>query len=99
MKLLRYAIPSKKHHCDEGGFHKECQNTFNSERCTEYIAYEETVVGPVGSELKFQNNAGSNANCEVNTEQLLPEFCPAHPLGPVGPIVDGFGNCHNDPQS
>ena len=53
-------LPSEKHERDESSLHEEGEYGLYGERRPEDIPHEPAVIGPVGSELKFEHEARGN---------------------------------------
>ena len=98
MRTSADLVPAKEHDGDKRGFHKECQNTFDCQRSAEDIAYEPTVVRPVRTELKFQDQTGSDSNRKIDTEEFHPEFGCFFPKLFSGTVVDRFHHGHHNSQ-
>src|SRR5665647_1381915 len=80
MKLLAHFFPAKKHDGNKSCFHKERYNTFNSQWSTKNITNEPTIIRPVGSKLKLQNNTGGYTNSEVYSKKCHPKLSCFFPL-------------------
>lgn len=72
---------------------------FDSQRSSEDISHKPTIIRPIGTKLKLQNNTGSHTDCEVDTEQLHPELRNAFPCRISGFVVNSLHDRHYDAQS
>jgi cytochrome bd ubiquinol oxidase subunit II len=61
METLAHFVPAEEHDGNESGFHKKCQDSFDSQWGSEDIAHKPGIVTPVSSELEFQNQTGGNS--------------------------------------
>ena len=75
---LAHAFPAEGPDREEGGFQEEGRRGLNRQQRTEDVAHVFRVARPVGPELKFQGDAGHDAEDEVDQEQLSPKF--GHPF-------------------
>ena len=75
MLLLAQAIPTEKEQSDESRFEEERHHPFDRQRRSKNVADIVRVVRPVGTELKFECDAGGYTHRKIDTEQLAPEFC------------------------
>ena len=66
-------IPAEEKQSHKGGLQKKGHQSFDGQRGPEDIPHIMRIVGPIGSELKFQGKAGGNSQGKVNTEQFTPE--------------------------
>ena len=80
-------------------FKEKGYNTFNSQRSSEYISYEPTVVGPVRTELKFKNKSGGNPYGEIDTKEFHPELGRILPKRIARLHINGFHNGLNDAKT
>ena len=90
MKAFANLVPTKKHNSDKGSFHKEGENSLDSQRCPEDIPDKPTIVRPVGSELELEDQARRHADREVDREDADPEFRRALPEGIARAVVERF---------
>src|SRR6056297_2492613 len=98
MEPFTYFVPSEKHHRYKCGFEKKGHNTLYGQWRTKNIAHKPGIVGPVGTELKFQYKAGGHTNGKVNTEQGHPEFSDFFPFRISRFYIDGLHNGHDECQ-
>ena len=74
MELLPHLVPPEEHNRHESRLKEESQDAFNSQRGTEDIANKPGIIGPVGSEFKFQDYAGGHSYGEVDSKEGHPEL-------------------------
>ena len=74
METLAHFVPAEEHDGNESGFHKKCQDSFDSQWGSEDIAHKPGIVTPVSSELEFQNQTGGDTYGEIDSKQFHPEF-------------------------
>ena len=96
MKFLADFIPSEKHDGDKRGFEEKSHDTFDGKRGAENIAHEPGVVRPVGAEFKFEDDAGGNADNEIDSKQGHPEFGDVLPLLFACSHILGFHDGDNE---
>ena len=99
MESGRHLLPSEIHHRHEGRLHEECHNALDGEGGAEDITHEPRVVAPVGTELKFQDDARGNAHGKVHPEEFLPEFCHVFPEHLFRAVVASLEDAHDEGQS
>ena len=75
VEALADLAPAEEHHGDEGRLHEEGQDALDGERRAEDVSDEPAIVGPVRPELELKDNPRSDADSEVDPEELLPELC------------------------
>ncbi len=68
------AVPAEEEQADEGRLQEERHPSFAGEDRTEHITDVVRVIGPVGTELELEGEAGGNTHREVDAEQLAPEL-------------------------
>ena len=68
MEAFANLVPAKKHNSDKSSFHKEGENSLDSQRCPEDIPDKPTIVRPVGSELELEDQSRSDTDSEIDTE-------------------------------
>ena len=68
VESLADLVPSEVHHCDEGGFDEEGDDSLDGERRSENVSNEPGIIAPVGSEFKFQDETCGNTYREVDAE-------------------------------
>ena len=96
--LLAYLVPSEEHDGEEGSFHEEGQDAFDSERSPEDIAHEPGIIAPVGTKLELEDDARSNAHGKVDGEELHPELGGVLPKIVFLNYIQGFHGGHDDSQ-
>ena len=99
METLAHLIPAEEHDGDKRCFHKESQNTLDGKRRTEDVAHKPTVITPIRTEFKFQNDTGCHTNSKVDTENLHPEFGSTFPKFVTRTVVRCLHDAHNYRQS
>ena len=99
VETFAYLVPTEEHHSNERGFHKECQNTFDSKRRTEDVAHEPTVITPVRTEFKLQNQSRCHTYGKVDAEEFHPELGSMFPELVTRTVVHRFHDAHNYRQS
>ena len=90
--------PAEEHHGDEGRFEEERQNALDGQRRAENVAHEVGVVGPVGPEFEFEDQARGHADGEVDAEQAHPEFGRAEPERVLRADVKGLHDGDEEAQ-
>ena len=95
VKLAAYFVPTKEHHGNKRSLHKEGKNTLDSQRSAEDVAHKPRVVAPVGAKFKFEDQARSHADREVDTKELHPKLRSALPDFSAFHDVDRLHNSHN----
>ena len=73
MELGRDLLPAEEHHGKECGLHEEGEDALNGQRGAEHISNEPGIIAPVGAELELENEAGGDAHCKIDGEELHPE--------------------------
>ena len=99
MEAFAHLVPTEEHHRNERGFHKECQDAFDSQRRTEDVAHKPAVIAPVRTEFKLQNQSRSHTYGEVDAEELHPELGCMFPKLVTRTVVHRFHDAHNHRQS
>ena len=99
VETFTYFAPPKEHDGDKCGFHKECQNTFNSQRSTEDVSYKPRIIAPVCTELKLQNQTGCHTNGKVYTEEFHPKLGSLFPKFIACFIIQRLHDSHHHCQS
>ena len=99
MEASADAVPAEEHDGDKRCFHKESQNTLDGKRRTEDVAHKPTVITPIRTEFKFQNDTGCHTNSKVDTENLHPEFGSTFPKFVTRTVVRCLHDAHNYRQS
>ena len=94
-----HLVPAKEHDGHEGRLHKEGHDAFDGQRGAENVAHEPTVIGPVGAELKFENNAGGNAQGKIHAKKVHPVLGNLFPTLVPGTIIDGLHAGDNEPEA
>ena len=95
----RHLLPAEKHHRHEGRLHEEGDDTLNGKRRTKDIAHKPGIVAPVGSELKFEDDAGGHTHGKIDAEEFLPEHRRVFPETFACTIIAGFHNAHDEGKS
>lgn len=90
MPDLRQLVPAEEEQTDEGRLEEEGHQAFDRQRRTEDVADIVAVVAPVHAELEFHDDAGGDAEHEVDAEQPAPEFGHLPPDLAAGHDIDGF---------
>ena len=99
MEAFAHLVPTEEHHRNERGFHKECQDAFDSQWRTEDVAHKPAVIAPVRTEFKLQNQSRSHTYGEVDAEELHPELGCMFPKLVTRTVVHRFHDAHNHRQS
>ena len=99
MEAFAHFSPAEKHHSYKCGFHEECQNPFNCQRCSENVTNKPRIITPVCTEFKFQNQTGRYTNSEVDTEKLHPELSSLFPEFISCFIIQRLHDSHHHCQS
>ena len=99
MESTAHLVPAKEHDGYKGALHKEGQDALDGEWSAEDVAYEPGVVAPVGTKLKFQDDACGYAHGKVDAEEFLPEASHFLPESFACAIIASFGNAHDERQS
>ena len=73
MPQFRQTIPAKEHQSDEGCFKEEGHQSFDRERRAENVADIMREIRPVSAEFELHGQSGSDAENEVDPEDLSPE--------------------------
>ncbi len=92
VQRLRQAVPAEDPQTDESRLHEERQKGFECERCTEDVADEARVLGPVHAELELLDDASDDAEGEVDEEQLAEELGQLEVAIVARAIPDGLEN-------
>ena len=95
---LAYLVPSEEHDGEEGRFHEEGQNALDGQRSAEDVAHKPRIVAPVGTELKLEDDARSDAHGKVDGEELHPELGSPFPELVFLNHIQGFHGGHNHGQ-
>ena len=99
MEALANLVPSEEHHGHKGGFHKERHDALYGQRSSEDVAHQIAVVAPVGTELKLQDDARSDAHSKVNAKETLPELGCLFPELAACAVVLRLHNTHYHGQA
>ena len=99
VETFTYFSPSEKHNRDKRSFHKECQNTFNSQRSTEDIPYKPRIIAPVRTDFKLQNQPRCHTDGKVNTEKFHPKLGSLFPKFVACFIIQRLHDSHHHCQS
>ena len=99
VEALRDLVPSEEHDGDEGALHEEGHDALDGQRGTEDVAHEMRVVGPVGAEFEFEDDARRHADGEVDAEQAHPEFGGPFPEFVARADVEGLHDGEDEAQS
>jgi hypothetical protein len=67
------SLPAEKKQPDERRLENERHQPFDGKRNAENVAHVMRVVGPIGTELEFQRQAGGHAHHEIDAKQQAPE--------------------------
>ena len=81
VKLGRQLVPPKDPQAQEGGLQEEREQGLDRQRCAEDVADEGRVVAPVHPELELLDDAGDQAEGEVDREELAEELGQPQHLG------------------
>ena len=96
MELGGQPFPTEDPDRQKGGFQEKGQGGLDGQQRPEDVPHILGVAGPVGTELKFQGDAGHHPHGKVDNKDLSPEF--GHP--PVvlvtGSDVDRLHNGNED---
>ena len=92
VEAFAHLLPTEEHDGDEGRFHEEGHDALDGQGRSEDVAYEPTVVRPVGAKLELQDQAGSDTDREVHAEKFHPELGGLLPGLVARPVIDCFHN-------
>ena len=74
MQALGQTVPAEDPQSEERGLDEEGEQPLHRERCSEDVADEARVVAPGHPELELLNDAGRDAEGEVDEVELAPEL-------------------------
>ena len=87
---LGEAAPSEDPQSQERGFEEERKQGLDCQGCAEDVADEARVLGPVHAELELLDDAGGNAESEVNQKELAEESGCLQPVFLAGAVPRGL---------
>ena len=99
VEFLAHLVPTEEHHREESSLHEECEDTLDGKRGTEHVTYEPGIIAPVSTELKLEDEAGGDADGEVDGKQLHPELRRLFPEFVFFDEIKGLHHSHHQCQA